>query len=56
MEFDLQHIVSGDPMLIEGIDTLVLTQGGDPNDELADKFEGSDREFYMIGDCQMART
>lgn len=51
----LQHTASGEPMLVEDIDTLVLCQGHRPLDELADTLAGL-AEVYRIGDCLAPRT
>ncbi|WP_430293170.1 FAD-dependent oxidoreductase [Pseudomonas sp. B1-22] len=51
----LQHSASGEPMLVEGIDTLVLCQGHQPVDELADEIADL-AEVRRIGDCLAPRT
>ncbi len=51
----LQHTASGEPMLVEGIDTLVLCQGHQPVDELADEIADL-AEVRRIGDCLAPRT
>ncbi|AMO79101.1 putative N-methylproline demethylase [Pseudomonas citronellolis] len=51
----LQHSASGEPMIFEGIDTLVLCQGHQPVDDLAAELEGL-VEFRRIGDCLAPRT
>ncbi|WP_440467494.1 FAD-dependent oxidoreductase [Pseudomonas sp. YH-1] len=51
----LQHTASGEPMLVENIDTLVLCQGHQPVDELADEIAGL-AEVRRIGDCLAPRT
>ncbi|UVJ45756.1 FAD-dependent oxidoreductase [Pseudomonas sp. LS1212] len=51
----LQHTASGEPMLFENIDTLVLCQGHQPVDTLADELKGL-VEFKRIGDCLAPRT
>ncbi len=50
----LQHSASGDPMILEGVDTLVLAQGGASQDELKAEFGGYD--VTLIGDCLVPRT
>ena len=52
----LQHLASGEPILVEGVDTLVLAQGSVPNTELAEDAADLGIQFMSIGDCQMART
>ncbi|MFS2127652.1 FAD-dependent oxidoreductase [Pseudomonas sp. Pseusp97] len=51
----LQHTASGEPMLVENIDTLVLCQGHQPVDELADEIADL-AEVCRIGDCLAPRT
>ncbi|MCP8465119.1 FAD-dependent oxidoreductase [Pseudomonas sp. ZM23] len=51
----LQHTASGEPMLVEGIDTLVLCQGHQPVDDLADEIAGL-AQVQRIGDCLAPRT
>lgn len=51
----LQHTASGEPMLVEGIDTLVLCQGHQPVDDLADEIADL-AEVRRIGDCLAPRT
>ena len=52
----LQHTTSGEPMIIEEVDTLVLAQGQVPDMGLLDSLEGYDGEVVAIGDCLAART
>lgn len=52
----LQHTVSGDPIILEDVQTLVLAQGSVPNDDLAEQLAGFDGPVLQIGDCQMPRT
>ena len=51
----LQHTASGEPMLMENIDTLVLCQGHQPVDTLGEELQGL-VEFRRIGDCLAPRT
>lgn len=51
----LQHTASGEPMLLENIDTLVLCQGHQPVDTLGAELEGL-VAFRRIGDCLAPRT
>ncbi|CAI8929127.1 dimethylglycine catabolism A [Pseudomonas sp. IT-P258] len=51
----LQHTASGEPMLMENIDTLVLCQGHQPVDTLGAELQGL-VEFRRIGDCLAPRT
>ena len=52
----LQHTTSGEPVVIEGVDTLVLAQGHVPETDLLDSLDGYDGEVVAIGDCLAART
>jgi len=49
-----QHSASGEAMVLEDMDTLVLAQGHTPEDSLSDAM--GDRPFQMIGDCLAPRT
>ncbi|WP_264313071.1 FAD-dependent oxidoreductase [Pseudomonas putida] len=51
----LQHTASGEPMIYEGIDTLVLCLGHQPNDTLAAELDGL-VQVRRIGDCLAPRT
>lgn len=51
----LQHTASGEPMIFEGIDTLVLCLGHQPEDRLATELAGL-VEVRRIGDCLAPRT
>jgi 2,4-dienoyl-CoA reductase-like NADH-dependent reductase (Old Yellow Enzyme family) len=52
----LQHTTSGEPVLCEGVDTLVLAQGHDSVDDLATELAGWPGELHQIGDCLAPRT
>ena len=51
----LQHTASGEPMLLESVDTLVLCQGHQPVDTLGAQLQGA-VPFDRIGDCLAPRT
>jgi NADPH-dependent 2,4-dienoyl-CoA reductase/sulfur reductase-like enzyme len=51
----LQHTASGEPMIFEGIDSLVLCLGHQPQDTLAAELAGL-VEVRRIGDCLAPRT
>ncbi|WP_097303153.1 oxidoreductase [Pseudomonas chlororaphis] len=51
----LQHTASGEPMLMENVDSLVLCQGHQPVDSLASELQGL-VEIQRIGDCLAPRT
>jgi hypothetical protein len=52
----LQHSASGEAMLIEGVDTLVLAQGSQSEDGLLGELEGYGGIVRPIGDCLSPRT
>jgi 2,4-dienoyl-CoA reductase-like NADH-dependent reductase (Old Yellow Enzyme family) len=51
-----QHVLTGEPVLIEGISGLVLAQGSLPEDSLLQALEGSGFPVIGIGDCLAPRT
>ena len=51
-----QHVASGDPIIMEGIDTVVLSQGHDPLSALEQALEGWPGEVLLVGDCLAPRT
>jgi 2,4-dienoyl-CoA reductase-like NADH-dependent reductase (Old Yellow Enzyme family) len=52
----LQHTASGEPMVIEGVDTLVLCQGHAPEMALSDALDTFAKDVHVIGDCLAPRT
>jgi len=52
----LQHSASGEAMLVEGVDTLVLAQGSESEDGLLAELEGYAGLVRPIGDCLAPRT
>ncbi|MDH3691560.1 MAG: FAD-dependent oxidoreductase [Gammaproteobacteria bacterium] len=52
----LQHTTSGEPVMCEETDTLVLSLGHDVVDELEQQLEEFDAEVIPIGDCLCPRT
>ncbi len=52
----LQHAASGEAVLLEGVDTLVLAQGGAPEDRLVAELEDWSGKVLAIGDCVAPRT
>jgi 2,4-dienoyl-CoA reductase-like NADH-dependent reductase (Old Yellow Enzyme family) len=52
----LQHICSGEAVVIDKVDTLVLCTGHMPVDELADSIEDLDIDMHIIGDAASPRT
>lgn len=52
----LQHTVSEQPIVFEGVDTLVLCLGHAPADDLRERLAGLALEVHLIGDCLAPRT
>jgi hypothetical protein len=52
----LEHTMAREPIVCEGVDTLVLALGHDSCDELISALEGLDIESHAIGDCLAPRT
>ena len=52
----LQHTASGEPIVVEDIDTLVLAQGHLSECALLDALEDAQMPVIPIGDCVSART
>ncbi|PIE12775.1 MAG: oxidoreductase [Rhodobacterales bacterium] len=52
----LIHQASGEPMVLEDVDTLVLAQGGRAQDDLIRELENWDGQVVAIGDCLAPRT
>lgn len=52
----LQHTVSEQPIVFEGVDTLVLCLGHTPADDLRERLAGLAPEVHLIGDCLAPRT
>ena len=51
-----QHIASGEPLICEGVDTLVTSMGHVAVDSLERELEGWEGEVRLIGDCLAPRT
>jgi hypothetical protein len=52
----LQHVSSGEAVVLDKVDTLVLCTGHTPVDELSDVLEELDVECHVIGDAASPRT
>jgi 2,4-dienoyl-CoA reductase-like NADH-dependent reductase (Old Yellow Enzyme family)/thioredoxin reductase len=52
----LQHTLSGEPIVIEGVSALVFAQGQLPVDDLVRELVDWDGEVHAIGDCLSPRT
>ncbi len=52
----LQHLMSGEAVMCEGIDTLVLCQGQSPDNAVEDIVRQTGLEHHLVGDCISPRT
>ena len=52
----LQHVASGEAVVMEGIDTLVLCTGHTPVTDLGDSIEDLELDVHIIGDAAAPRT
>ena len=52
----MRHTASGEPIIFEAVDTLVLAQGHESRDELSEILAGLAIETHLIGDCLSPRT
>ncbi len=52
----MQHTASGEPMVFEHVDTLVLALGHEPVDGLVAELAGHGLELHCAGDCLAPRT
>ena len=50
------HTAGGDPIVCEGMDTLVLSQGHQPVTDLEDSLRALDLEMHLVGDCLSSRS
>lgn len=51
-----QHVLSGEPVVLEGVDTLVTALGHRSKTGLGDALQGWDGRLHMIGDCVAPRS
>jgi NADPH-dependent 2,4-dienoyl-CoA reductase/sulfur reductase-like enzyme len=51
-----QHMTSGEPVVFEGVDTLVASLGHEPAADLSAALAGYAGEMHVIGDCLAPRT
>ena len=51
-----QHTTSGEAIICENVDTLVIAQGHQPVVALEQELAGSDIEVHMVGDCLSPRS
>ncbi len=52
----MRHTASGEPIIFDSVDTLVLAQGHESRDELSEILAGLAIESHRIGDCLSPRT
>ena len=52
----LQHIMNDEPVICEGVDTLVLCQGHNPRDTVEELVRSLGIEHHLVGDCVSPRT
>jgi NADPH-dependent 2,4-dienoyl-CoA reductase/sulfur reductase-like enzyme len=52
----LQHVLTGDAVVVEDVAALVLAQGHEPVDDLLAPIEGFGGELRAVGDCLAPRT
>ena len=52
----LQHVLTGDAVIVEGVAALVLALGHEPVDGLLGRIEGYAGEVHAVGDCVAPRT
>ena len=52
----LQHVLTGEPVVVDDVAALVLSQGHDSVTELLDALVDYPGEMYAIGDCLAPRT
>ena len=52
----LQHVLTGDAVIVEDVAALVLAQGHEPVDDLLAPIDGFGGEVRAVGDCLAPRT
>ena len=52
----LRHLSSGEAIVCDEVDTVVLALGHEPADDLGRQLTAFDGEVFMVGDCMAART
>jgi len=52
----LQHVLTGEPVLVEGVSSLVLAQGNDSVNELLSELRDDVADLHGVGDCMSSRT
>ena len=51
-----ERTVIKEPVVVEDVDTVVITQGHIPNDDLVRQLKGRKDKFHVIGDCLAPRN
>ena len=52
----MQHTTSGEPIILEGVDTLILSHGHESAHALEDELTDWPGEMHVIGDAASPRT
>ena len=52
----MEHILSGEPMIFDDVDTLVVSNGHFSDDTLESALLNFKGELHLIGDCLATRT
>ena len=52
----LQHVLTGEAVIVEDVAALVLAQGHEPVTDLLEALEGYPGEVHAVGDCLAPRT
>ena len=52
----LEHVMAREPIVCEGVDTLVTALGHEADDGLAGELAGLGVDLHMVGDCLSPRT
>ena len=51
-----QHIASGEPVILEDVDTVVVAYGHESDTQLERELQAWDGEMHLVGDCAAPRT
>jgi hypothetical protein len=52
----LQHVLTGEPVIIESVSALVMSQGHESVNDLEYGLRSTGTEVHMVGDCLAPRT
>jgi NADPH-dependent 2,4-dienoyl-CoA reductase/sulfur reductase-like enzyme len=52
----LQHVLTGEPVIIESVSALVMSQGHESVNDLEHGLRSTGTEVHMVGDCLAPRT